>query len=197
METDVKNTPVSEEKVVAPVETQPEIITKEVPTGEAPQPQAGEKTDSALLLKSLQEERDRRRELEVQLQELSQVPTDNYMSDDEVSSKVNALQKRLDSLEEEKSTLEVTAKYPALKDNLDAFNEYKKEYPRHKLENVAKLFLSENDLLDSIPRKGLEPVNGGQRQAPQAGMTVEDVKTLRETNFKKYSKMLQEGKINI
>ena len=64
------------------------------------------------------------------------------------------------------------------------------------MENVVKLFLSENGLIES-PRRGLEKPTGGDRTPPLMGMTSEEVKTLRETNYRKYEDMLMKGQIKI
>jgi hypothetical protein len=90
-------------------------------------------------------------------------------------------------------------KYPILRDKLSEFEQYKQEYQGVKLESVAKLFLSENDLLgDSPKRKGLEKAGGGQRVAPSEGkFTAEDAKRLRETNYKEYLKQVRSGKLQI
>jgi hypothetical protein len=64
------------------------------------------------------------------------------------------------------------------------------------LRTAAKAFLVENGLLEA-PRKGLEKTTGGPRVPVSSGMTAEDVRILRETNFKKYQEMLEKGQIKI
>jgi hypothetical protein len=99
-------------------------------------------------------------------------------------------------LEDEKALDKVYAQFPALKEVAAEFEAYKADYPRHKLENVAKLFLQEKGLLDT-PRIGLEQPTGGTRVAPTSGMTADDVKNLRENNWAKYQDMVSKGLINI
>lgn len=171
------------------------------PTPEdAGKPAPGDKTDSALLLKSLQEEREKRRQLEEE-NELLKSSTLSEHVDDIPSDEGKALKKLIDDqnakiakLEDEKQLEKAYAQFPELKGLASEFDTYKAEFPRHKLENVAKLFLAEKGIIDS-PRKGLEKSTGGTRTPLAAGLTVEDVKTLRETNYRKYQDLLMKGQI--
>lgn len=178
-----------------------EPVMPEIGEGEQPQaPVAGEKTDSALLLKSLQEEREKRREAEAEKLRLEeQLLAKNTLDDDDVfSDEGKALQHQIVSLNEKLELREVGEKYPVLKDKVSEFNEFRKNYPNIGMEKIAKLFLSENDLTETVTvRKGLEPVSGGSRQAPQTGMSSDEVSNLRNTNFRKYSQMVREGKIKV
>ena len=162
----------------------------------------GSKTNSELLLKSLQEEREKRRKLEEEKAALEeQLQLSSTLSDEEYSDEGKALKEKIQSLSdkitslEEKNTFEkLYATYPVLKEKTLEFEEFRKENPRTKLENVAKLYLAENGFFET-PRKGLEKLTGGKGSPTSAGMTAEDVKTLRETNFKKYQDMLIKGQI--
>lgn len=181
--TDVKETSQSEEVVEETQVEQPQVET----------PKAGDKTDPNLLLKSLKEERERRRLLEEELLALKTVQTDTvYQTDDD---RIASLENKIRELSDKEQLAEIKGKYPELKD-FPEFDEYRKEFPQTKLENVAKLFLSEKGLTGT-QRKGLEKTTGGSKQPQQTGMTVDEVKLLRETNFKKYQKMLMEGKLKI
>lgn len=139
--------------------------------------------------------------LQEKVQELeSQLVTTEYADpDDVVQTKLAELSAKLAKIEQDKQMDSILLKYPVLVDKMTEFEQYKQEYPTTKLESIAKLFLSENDLLTETPkRKGLEKAGGGQRVAPSNGkMTSEDVKRLRETNFKEYKNLLKTGKLNI
>lgn len=139
--------------------------------------------------------------LQEKVQELeSQLVTTEYADpDDVVQTKLAELSAKLAKIEEDKQIDSIVSKYPVLKDKMSEFELYRQEYPATKLESVAKLYLSENDLLNETPkRKGLEKAGGGQRVAPSNGkMTSEDVKRLRETNFKEYKTLLKSGRLDI
>ena len=192
--TDVNQVPVSEE----PVAVEPAQVTSEV--------KPGDKTEPNLLLKSLQEERELRRveqekrlELEAQLLALQSVPDPDVYSDEgkALQQEISTLKGQVQAITEEKVLGELIAKHPAIKDKLSEFNEFRKDYPSDKLASAAKLFLAENDLLEVPVRKGLEKSSGGGRTAPQQGMTEAEVKTLRETNFRKYSSLVKSGAIKV
>jgi hypothetical protein len=186
-----------------PAITPPEqvVVTPgEVTSNPAPQP--GDKTPNALLLESLQEERDKRRQLEEELESLrSPAPseTGEVFSDEGkaiVDKYVAPLQDTVTSLQDQLAIKDVQATYPQLKELSSEFDEYRKDYPRHKIDNVAKLFLTEKGLLDA-PRKGLEATTGGPRVPLTSGMTAADVETLRKTDFKKYQQMVMNDQIKI
>lgn len=116
-----------------------------------------------------------------------------------VLTQLATLNQKFNQLEEDKQMDALLVQYPALKDKRSEFDAYRAEYPATKLEPIAKLFLAENELLTETPkRRGLEKAGGGQRTVnPSGKMSAEDVKRLRETNWKKYTQMLREGKIQI
>lgn len=189
----------------------PEAIKQEVtPKEEVKLPaQPGSKTEPTELLKSLQEERELRRlaqeEAKLAKEELnkinSSVPSEADAWSDEgkliVEKHVKPLQDTINSLEEKLALKDVQATYPVLREISSEFDEFRKEYPRHKLDNVAKLFLSEKGLLEP-QRKGLEkPTGGFKNQKTPGSMTTEEVRHLRETNFRKYSDMAKKGLIKI
>ena|SRR3990167_9611912 len=178
-----------------------EQIPEITPVVVTPEAHAGDKTDSALLLESLQVEREKRRVLEEEVRLLKETPLD--VSDEAVSdegralqAKINSLEAKFGQLEEDKQIASIQTQYPAIKDKMDEFNEFKQDYPRHKLESIAKLFLVEKGLLEStIVRKGLETATGGERTPAPTGMSAKDVKELRTTDFRKYQEMLMSGKL--
>uniref|UniRef100_A0A6H1ZYP9 Uncharacterized protein n=1 Tax=viral metagenome TaxID=1070528 RepID=A0A6H1ZYP9_9ZZZZ len=180
-------------------QSSPEITPEEV-VPEAT-PQAGDKTDPNLLLKALKEEREKRKKLEEELEILqSSTPSEEEVYTDEgkaLEKKISALAEKVNSTKEERELEKVYSQYPILKEKAEEFNEFRQaDYPKAKLESVAKLYLAENGLLEPA-RKGLEKPTGGPRIPLTSGMTADDVKTLRETNFKKYQDMLLKGQIKV
>ena len=177
-------------------EATPGAVTPEEVTPPAP----GSKTESELLLKSLQEERDKRRALEEENNKLkSSIIPDNEAFSDEgkmLQGKILSLESKLNSLEEEKALEKVCSQYPLLKEKISEFNEYRKsEHPRAKIESVAKLFLVENGLLETPQRIGLERSTGGSRSSVAPGMTPEDIENLRKNNYKLYKEKLMNGQL--
>lgn len=180
-------TPASESEI-----TQTQLPEAPVVASTSPATQPGDKTESALLLESLQEERRKRKELEDKLNNLTTtIPSDEVYSDE---GKV--LQSKIESLEEKLELQELKERFPQLKEMSSEFQEFRKDFPRHKGENVAKLFLSEKGLLEPA-RKGLEKPTGGPHVPLSQGMTQEDVKRLRETDYRKYKDMLSKGLIKV
>lgn len=185
------------------------IPAKVIPEEVTP-PAPGSKTESELLLKSLQEERDKRRIMEEEKKILeeelnnykSSIPDTDVFSDEgkmlqkQFDNKISSLEVKLAQLEEEKQIDKICLKYPLLREMIDDFKEYRQsEHPKAKIESVAKLFLVEKELYEP-ERKGLEKTTGGSRSPIPVGMTSEDVETLRKTDYKKYKKLLMEGKLN-
>lgn len=178
--------PASPEPVVEPVVT-PEVVVA------AP----GSKTDSVQLLESLKDEREKRRLLQEELDLLKATST----SADVFSDEGKALQKQIDEAKAEIETLsrsnalkDVQMAHPILKEKWTEFETFRED-PDNKgmnLRTAAKAFLVENGLLDPV-RRGLEKTTGGDRVPPSTKMSNEDIKHLRETNFKKYTEMLEKG----
>ena len=172
----------------------PVVTTEPVAT-----PVPGSKTPESNLLAALHEERRKNKELEDKLNNLNTTtPSDEVYSDEGklLSDKISSLELKLEKLEEDKVVGQVHSKFPVLKEHSAEFDEFRKEYPRHKMENVAKLFLTEKGLLE-VPRKGLENPTGGQRGPSEPQMTRDDVKHLRETNFRLYKEKLMKGLIKV
>lgn len=174
---------------------QPTVIKEEI-TPPAP----GSKTPSELLLESLKEEREKRRILEEEISLLkSSIPSDEVFSDEgkAILKRIESFEQKFSALEEEKILERTLNQFPALKEMTSDFLEYRKsEHPRAKLESVAKLFLVEKGLLEP-QRKGLEKPTGGQRTPEPQGMSSEDIKNLRTTDYRKYVDMLKKGLIKV
>jgi hypothetical protein len=182
-------------------DTQP--IVNEEPVIEAPEaveevtetaPQPGEKTDPALLLRELQEERREKRELKRKLDELKAAPEPDP---DVFSEEGIALKNEIKSIHDKLALTELTAKYPQLKDKASEFEDFRAD-PENKgmsVATAAKAFLAERNLLNvtPAPRKGLETDTGGGRQPVKIGRTEEEVGELRTTNFRKYMQELKKG----
>jgi len=171
---------------------EPEVV----PEGATPEtPQAGDKTSPNLLLKSLQEEREKRRELETRLQTLEEQLNPSVPSEPE-SEDLSSFRVELAEVKGKLQKSEVIESYPALKELWSDFEEFRTESDNKgmNMKTAAKAFLTEKGLLEP-KRKGLEKPTGGPRTPQLTGMTVEDVKHLRETNYKKYEEMLKKGQI--
>jgi hypothetical protein len=190
----------------SPVSTE---VNVESPVELPQEPTPGSKTPQENLLAALKEERamrkaeeDKRKALEEEVQTLktTTLPDTDVFSDEGkmLKDKITGVEAQIEALREERELERVHNRYPELKDKSAEFDEFRKDYPRHKLENVAKLFLVEHDLTPTQePRKGLEQPSGGSKTPIQTGTSAEEVKTLRETNYRKYMELVQAGKIII
>lgn len=186
--------PVTEGQVPA------EVVTPAAPVD----PKPGEKTDSALLLKSLQEEREKRRQAEAELEAeriRNSQPRAEVVSDEGrlLDTKISALEAEIRVTREEREMASVQSKFPALADKRDEFEQFRADNPGMRLETAAKAFLAENDLLTPItPRKGLEPVSGGGRTPiPQDGMSAAEADELRSSNYNEYARRIKNGTLKI
>ena len=207
------NTVVNEdEELTIPQESELQTQTEEPneDIGESEDLLPGDKTPPHLLLKAKQEEAERRRVAEAEVERLkaenellrsSAVPNSEDVFSEEgkviVDQYVKPLQNQVMTLQEELQIKDIVAKFPQLKDFQEDFNEYRKDFPANKLESAAKLFLSEKGLTGT-KRKGLEKPTGGDRNpVPSGTMTAAEVADLRKNNHKKYMDMLQKGLIKI
>lgn len=198
----MENTDVVKEDSTNPTGTEPENKEEIVPEETAPAP--GSKTDPNLLLASLKDEREKRRVIEEKLRIAEEKLTSSTPADDEVFSdegklllkEIQTLKSELSEIKGNSSKKDVLIDYPILQDKWEEFEEFSL-HPDNKGMNIktaAKAFLVENGLF-SAPRKGLEKPTGGDKSPKPLGMTAEDVKTLRETNFRKYTDLLAKGQI--
>lgn len=192
---DVNFAPESQEPATEEVAQEVEEVVTE---STQPQVKAGDKTPPNELLASLQKERAKRKELEELLAKQNS-PDIEVFSDEgrALKSQIDSLKAQLTAFNEEKILSSVQAKYPAIADKMEEFNEFRESYPNANMDSVAKLFLVENDLLQpKAPPKGLERGSTGPKTIPKQGMTSEDVKDLRIKDYKKYSEMLMSGKLD-
>jgi len=203
MENVVKNESVTEDSV-SEDQTQEAVNVenkRDDATTNASQSQAGSKTDSALLLQSLKEEREKRRELEDKLKELESLRTSDSSTEvysDEglaLKTKIDSLEKELTSLRDERLFESVLTKHPEIKEAEADFKEFAKDYPVDKLDSVAKIFIVEKGL-DSKPRKGLEKTSGGGKRELSSSFSTDEIADLRKNNYKKYLELLKSGKLN-
>lgn len=199
----MEETIVVNEELTTPTTTEVEI--QETVTEETVLPAPGSKTDSELLLQALHKEREEKRILKEEKRILEErVNASTFTTEEEVFSDegkslkkhINTLEGEIKSIKEEKALQEIISKFPVLKDKTEELKNFSQDYPNTDLAKVAKLYLSENGLLET-PRKGLEKPTGGTRTPTSSGMTAEDVKTLRETNYKKYQDMIMKGQIKV
>lgn len=205
MDNDVKNVSESTEAVSEDLITHQGTTTEEenVVSTTEPTPNVevpGSKTQSAQLLKSLQEEREKRRELEAKLAEFSSMSSDDIVSDEGIAlrKEIATLNSALSEVKQELSKKDILITHPVLKDKWAEFEDFRldPENQGMNLRTAAKAFLVEQGLYEA-KRPGLEKPTGGPKQPAPVGYTADDVKNLRETNFKKYSELLKDGKIKI
>ena len=133
---DVNITPGSPGDVSEDVKSQPQMEESKEEL-ESRAAQAGDKTDPNLLLKSLQEEREKRKLLEEEIQSLKS----STLSEEEegafsdegklLEKKISNLQSKLDAIEEEGNLAKIYSQYPILKAKAQEFMEFRKtEYPK-------------------------------------------------------------------
>lgn len=193
-----------DETIVNPVPVIEEQATTEEVTEVVPV-KPGEKTDSAQLLESLKEEREKRRraealaaERESEIQSLKSQPEMEVFSDEGkmLLTKISKLESQLMSREEKEILNQVQSKFPQIKDKSEEFKQFQEENPGMKLETAAKAFLVENNLYETPHvRKGLEKASGGGRVEVKTGLSAEDIDTLRLNNPRKFRDMLKSGQI--
>lgn len=185
----MEDTPIVNEEPV--IEAPP---VEEAPADPTPLP--GEKTEPVLLLESLQKEREKRRELELQLENLKNQPAGDVYSDEGklLKSEIDRLARELENRDRKDTLSQLTARFPALKDKASEFDEFLEENKGMKLETAAKAFLVERNLFETpSQRKGLERDTGGGRVPARTGRTAEEVSELRKTNYRQYEKELRAG----
>lgn len=174
-----------------------EILEGEDPADVLP----GSKTPPELLLKSLQDERQKRKELEdrITLLENSSVSPDVFSDEGKaLQGEINTLKSELSDVRGELSKKDVLIAHPILKEKWEEFETFRTD-PENKgmnLKTAAKAFLVEQGLFEP-KRLGLEKPTGGQRTPVATGLSMEEIKILRETNFKKYSELLEKGLIKV
>lgn len=156
----------------------------------------GSDTHPTVLLTSLKEEREKVQRLENELKILKDSPASPEVTTEEgkaLQKKIDEGNARIDALTTDNLRKDLYMQYPALKDKSADFEKYLADPDNEgmSLQTAAKAFMVENNI--PVRRLGLEKPTGGDRQPPSTGMTVEDIRILRETNFKKYQELLKKG----
>ena len=116
----------------------------------------------------------------------------------ELDDPVDSLKSELSEIKQKLQKSEVIESYPILKETWQDFEEFR-QLPDNKgmnMKTAAKSFLIEKGLLET-PRKGLEKLTGGGHEPISSGMKTEDIKRLRETDYRKYSEMIRKGQLKI
>ncbi len=185
----MEDQPIVNEEPVIEVPEAEEVVTE-------PAPLPGQKTESVLLLESLQKERERRRIAEEELEALRNKPEGEYTSDEGklLKAEIDRLAKQLENSSRNDQLATLRTSFPALKDKAQEFENYLEENKGMKLEVAAKAFLVENNLFESpAPRRGLERDTGGTRTPVKTGRTEAEVSELRKNNYRQYEKELRAG----
>lgn len=154
----------------------------------------GSKTASALLLKSLKDEREKRRELEEEIARLKANPDADPSGAD--AAKIAELETQVSGLNDIIAQKDVVIRYPVMKDKWNEFEEFRNSPDNQgmNLNTAVKAFLTENGLLDPV-RPGLEKPTGGEPAAPSQKLTTEQIADLRKNNFKEYMRLVNNGTI--
>lgn len=115
-----------------------------------------------------------------------------------VDEDLGSLRSELKEVKEKQAKLELQETYPQLKEVWNLFEEFRSQDENKglNLKTAAKAFLVEKELI-APQRKGLERTTGGPKAPVSAGMSPEDVKGLRENNYKKYLEMVRKGQLKI
>ena len=175
----------------------PEVV--EVP--EAPQPQKPPK--GFVPYQALEEERSKRKELEEQLANTSgpsEEPEEVYSDEGKIlKDEIKALNERVRANERKEARREAESAFPVLKERREDFDAFleDEENKRLSIGKAAKLFLAESNLLAPEPpvREGLEKPSGGGQTPPEPTLSAEEIENLMKTDWRKYEKLLREGKI--
>lgn len=167
------------------------------PAAPQPQPQAI-KTPPDELYAALKEERAMRKEAEDEIKKLKSAPSDFQYSDEgnALRGQISSLEATLNEVKENQVLDSLYVQFPDIKDRAAEFNEFRKDYPKNKLENVAKIFLAENGLLAQAPRKGLERATGGMRTPVKTGTSAADIDEMMKGDERSFIKKIRSGEIN-
>lgn len=139
---------------------------------------------------------ERAKKAEARLKELE---TNNVLleegSGDEEAVKIKA---ELKDIKSKLAKTELLESHPILKESWGDFEKFREDEDNKgmNLKTAAKAFMAEKGLLEPT-RKGLEKPTGGSKTPPSTNMTSEEVKNLRETNYRKYVDMLKKGQIKV
>ena len=74
---------------------------------------------------------------------LTPAPIEDGYSDEGrlLKQQLETVEERMNRIEDGRQLEVLYSQYPALKDSASEFEKFRTEYPRHKLENIARLFL--------------------------------------------------------
>jgi len=181
-----------EEKVPVTEEVAPKPAAQE--PGPVPYKRFQEVNDKARLL---EEELKIARESSVSPEKLAELPDWELMTETE-----KYLAKELMNLKEkqkwEEDFTRAKKTFPELGDKAAEFKDFAYKYPKSvDVEVLAKSFLFKptSEPVEKPALKGLEKPTGGSRQVPAPGLTLDEIKRLRENQPKLYEKMVIEGKL--
>lgn len=170
------------------------------PTSDGSTPGApGSKTPSELLLKSLQEERDKVRKLEEELANRPTSPGEAWSDEGKLlQAEIDKLKTTISSFEQTNIKKQLQDSNPILKDKWNDFEVYllKPENKGMSISTAARSYLIENGMYDT-PRVGLETPSGGPRTPVTGALSAEEIKRIRETDPAKYRDMLEKKQIII
>jgi len=136
----------------------------------------------------LKKERERRKELEAQLQQSDE--TEEVEVEDNYVPPSTDLEKEVRELRLDK----VAGQYPDLESKRVELDEFIEDNPNYSLEDAVDLFRVRRGLVGgSEPEpQGLESPTAGPKETP-SGYSPEDMEEIRQNDFRKYLKMSQEG----
>jgi|TARA_Y100000034_G_scaffold23679_1_gene27430 hypothetical protein len=193
-DSEVVKTPPQEEKPMGNEAPQP---VPDQPVTDTPKEKPKEiKTPDNQLYAALAEERKLRKEAERERDQLKSSPAPTEEPPETDTSEF-VTRDEFNELKENQKMGEVLAKYPQIVDKWDEFEEYKEdpENKGMKLMTVAKAFVTEKGLTEATTKRvGLEKPTGGDK-TPTPKLTEADVKRLRETQPRKYEKLIKSGEL--
>lgn len=100
----------------------------------------------------------------------------------------------------DKDFVKTKTKYPKLAEKENEFKEFCDKHKGVDSETLAKSFLFDDTILlkaEVKERKGLEKPTAGPNKISTPGMSLEDIKRLREDQPRLYEKMIREGRLNV
>jgi hypothetical protein len=140
---------------------------------------------------------ERAKKAEARIRELE---TNNVLLEEEgpANGETVRLRGEIGEIKAKLAKTEVLEAHPELKDKWNDFEKFRESDDNKgmNMKTAAKAFLVEKGLLDP-QRKGLERTTGGSKAPQSIGMTSEEVKKLRESDFRKYRDMLIKGQIKV
>lgn len=183
----------------------PAIGSQPAPASAAPaeEPQPQKPPKGFVPYQALEEEREKRKELEEKLALASapSEPEEEVFSDEGkvLRKEIGFLKERLYVNERKEARREAEAEFPVLRERVDDFDAFLEddEVKRLSLKKAAKLFLAENNLLAPEPpaRPSLEKPSGGGQASPEHKFTNEQIEDLMKNNYPKYEALVRAGKI--